>query len=373
VLRTEFPPVHRIDRQVSAQLSVVIGAFELEQFRLFENTSQVTAKNSSIADDALLRKTWLNIAFDEQQEFDVVSQRESRNNRSAWGAINLLGVFMTFRISSHKLRTTLCAIVGLFALAPAQSETVICENCDQATMQTEAIALGIGTQYVVDVVNNVVRKFDVSGRCIKDRETGSQECFGTSAIERAVEQEVIDYITTVHLLSKTVISIPANISGNNTSSAYNALSTPAGRAAVQNFVNNSVGTSALGRPPYVDRDFNIVYPSVTVQFSESSTAVYEFHATSFGEPIGSFELKPNSALDAAGNPVIFGVRDFASEDGSGREFDFGSGGTGTRWGAYFDFLAAAQRWGVPTVGAASSRLRLSCVKVGNGNWECRYI
>jgi hypothetical protein len=274
---------------------------------------------------------------------------------------------MTFRILRSKLRAALCVIASIFALASAQADTVICDNCDQATMQTEAIALGVGTQYVVDVANNVVRKFDVSGRCRKDRETGLQECIGTSAIERAVEQEIIDYFTTVHLLSKTVISIPANVSGNNVSSAYNALSTPAGRAAVQNFVNNSPQARSLQRVAPLSP--GIPPQTLTVQFWDSSTASYVFN----GDFTGQWNLQPNSALDAAGNPVVFGIRDFVSEDGSGRSFDFGYSSPDTSTGPFSDFLEVARRSGVQITGAPSARLRLMCIYISGQRISCFYI
>jgi hypothetical protein len=276
---------------------------------------------------------------------------------------------MTLRILRRKSRATLCAIVGLFALASAQSETVICDNCDQPTMRTEAIALGIGTHYVVDVVNNVVRKFDVSGRCLRDRETGLEECMGTSAIERAVEQSVLAYVTEAHLLSKEVISIPTNGS-DNLGSAYNALTTTAGRGRVEQIVNNSLQGRQMtcsNCPP----GLTPVPAPVTARFSDFSSVVLVFNPET-----GKLEVVLRSALDASDNPVIFGPDDFALDDDTPQIFDFSNPFTAPpqqHQVDYSNFLGAARRWGVPIVGAPGQRLRLSCVKVGNGSWECRYI
>jgi hypothetical protein len=277
---------------------------------------------------------------------------------------------MIFRFSRHRLRATLCALFGLFAFSSAQSETVVCDNCDQATMQTEAISQGIGTHYIVDVVNNIVRKFDVSGKCRVDRETGGTECWGTNAIERTVEQPVRDYVGEIHTLSKNTILIDSD----NMRSGYDTLTNTALRTAVGTIVGNSAQGQRAEfvfslRNILAPLGFNAVPPTMTTIFFDGVTAVFVFNPER-----GAWELQRGSVRDFQGNPVVIVFSDFGIEGGI---FDF-NGGSLSEAGAaqagrdLVHFLEAARRFGVPIVGAPSSRLRLVCIKVSNGPWECRY-
>jgi hypothetical protein len=268
---------------------------------------------------------------------------------------------MTLRFSRYGIRTMPCVLFGLFTFFSAQAETVVCDNCDQATMQTEAISQGIGAHYVVDIVNNVVRKFEVSGKCSVDRETGGTECWGTSAIEQSVEASIINYVGVAHKLSKAGVIVPAG-GPVNVNSAYNALTTPSGRSFVQGVVN---ATIRLEMPP----SFSPL-TTVTAHFSDGSTAVYELNPYSH-----QWELQPNSARDAQGNPVVIEASDFTDENGGPQTFDYGWGGRDASSQAgrdFSNFLDAARRAGVPIVGAPGSRLRLVCIGV-SGVYTCRYV
>jgi hypothetical protein len=278
------------------------------------------------------------------------------------------------------LRAALCTIVIAVSLSAAQSDTLRCDTCNQATMQEEVLALGIGTHYVIDLQNDVVRKFDVSGRCRVDRETGLQECIRISAIERAADPLVVAYVTQVHTLSKLTVNINGGGPNNNPTGVYQVMISPAANTRVQDIVTTTVAAN-MGiinqmlseftfKPPGFEWSPSELPATVTVRFENGSTAVYEFNKN--GE---TWERKANSERDVEGNPVVVGPNSFTNPNGGPLEFEFDGGSGINPWqtnAALEHFLATARRLGIPIVGAPSSRLRLVCVTVG-GHTQCNYI
>lgn len=249
-----------------------------------------------------------------------------------------------------------------------------CNGCTDTQMESAALSSGAGFHYVYNLPQAFIARYYV-GR----EDTGDGQ-WSLMAMPAVPEQWVLDQFVQIHqfylangnsLDARYAAPPIASLTGDSIN-AYDVVSSSASRNAVSQhlstrFISLIAGGASVARIVRLD---GIIAPSVpmtvNVSFPDGSRAIYRFNWDT-----KQWEYLPGSAVDSHGNSVPEKAADFVNGDAGYAEFDFRnpSGNVNDQ----SDWINRAIAAGISVTTPTSSRLRWSCVKVGDKGWSCRPI
>lgn len=267
--------------------------------------------------------------------------------------------------------------VLLIASANASAATLRCDNCAETTYESKAIAAGLGVHYVYDLPKAQSRKYQVALECDDNANDGRTTC-SKATWPLAVEPEIANFtleLAAYYQVTGGTMKSWFTIYADGTAGGLSAFDVagPGGpRMQLLTWFNTTPQVltirNALPATGAVVHQISVTIASlwndsmgdtlITVVFPDGSQVTVKWSAIN-----NTAEVIEGSAVDKYGNVIPA-----SNEQLNGMRFDYTrEGQNGPARTRMQDYLTA--------IGAIfnGSAIKWTCVRVGDGKWDCKGI